>query len=109
MAGANKKTCSRACANKNRRGIFYKKRGEQTKDKVKYYLSLKSRLLAARGNVCERCDYDKPEILQVHHRDSNQANNELDNLELLCPNCHAEEHHFLRKKHRYLKVSNSWK
>jgi 5-methylcytosine-specific restriction endonuclease McrA len=42
---------------------------------------------------CERCGYDdKPGILQVHHKDRDRENNALSNLEVLCPNCHAEEH-----------------
>lgn len=28
--------------------------------------------------------------LELEHRDGNPANNHLDNLELLCPNCHAQ-------------------
>jgi hypothetical protein len=27
--------------------------------------------------------------LEVHHIDGNHLNNELENLQLLCPNCHA--------------------
>lgn len=27
--------------------------------------------------------------LELHHKDGDKSNNELDNLELLCPNCHA--------------------
>ncbi len=46
---------------------------------------------------CEECGYDKhPEILQVHHKDRNRKNNSLDNFQLLCPNCHSEEH-FLKR------------
>jgi 5-methylcytosine-specific restriction endonuclease McrA len=42
---------------------------------------------------CNRCGYrDVIDILQVHHRDHNHSNNELSNLEILCPNCHAIEH-----------------
>lgn len=42
---------------------------------------------------CERCGYDSvPEILGVHHKDRNRANNSLSNLETLCPNCHSLEH-----------------
>lgn len=38
---------------------------------------------------CAVCGYDEDErILQVHHRDSNRDNNSLDNLTILCPNCH---------------------
>lgn len=44
-------------------------------------------------HCCNRCGYDSiPEILEVHHKDHNHNNNEVDNLELLCPNCHAIEH-----------------
>lgn len=43
---------------------------------------------------CNRCNYDKIfEILQVHHIDSDRNNNDLSNLEILCPNCHCEEHY----------------
>jgi 5-methylcytosine-specific restriction endonuclease McrA len=43
--------------------------------------------------VCERCGYDEePRILGVHHKDRNRKNNELANLEVLCPMCHSLEH-----------------
>ena len=93
LAAANKKTCSRACANKNRTGMRYKMIGAITKDKVSSYKSLKIRLFSERTKVCEKCGYDKYEILQIHHKDRNRDNNDLDNLELICPNCHAEEHY----------------
>jgi len=42
---------------------------------------------------CERCGYDAvPKILGVHHKDRNRNNNEIFNLEVLCPNCHSLEH-----------------
>jgi len=96
LAGANKKTCGRVCANKNRAGIKYKI--SSPKDKVKSQRSLKTRLLKQRGGCCERCDYSKIQILQVHHKDRNRENNKLENLALICPNCHAEEHY----------LENSW-
>ena len=44
---------------------------------------------------CERCHLEKwmgLEIpLELHHKDGNHYNNNLDNLEILCPNCHAQE------------------
>lgn len=46
-----------------------------------------------RGHRCERCQLEQwlnnPIPLEVHHKDGDKLNNELDNLELLCPNCHA--------------------
>ena len=92
LAGKNKKTCSRACANKHRSGMKYA--GSRPHDKVVYQRGLKLRLLENRGRACERCGYDKYQILHVHHIDRNRNNNDLANLALICPNCHAEEHYF---------------
>ncbi len=94
LASANKKTCSRGCANKHRAGIKYKI--NRPRDKVKHYKSIKIRLLKMRGKNCERCGFGKYEILQIHHKDKNKTNNNFDNLELICPNCHSEEHYLER-------------
>ena len=94
LASLNKKTCSRPCANKHREGIKYKI--NRPRDKVVSERALKIRLLNEKGAFCEICGYDKYEILQVHHKDRNRNNNILDNLSLICPNCHCEEH-YLRK------------
>lgn len=42
--------------------------------------------------VCNKCNYDIKDALEVHHKDTNHNNNSLDNLEILCCNCHALEH-----------------
>lgn len=43
---------------------------------------------------CNRCKYsDIVEILEVHHKDCNRSNNQLSNLEILCPTCHVAEHY----------------
>lgn len=94
LSGSHRKTCSRSCANKHRVGIQYKI--NRPRDKIISQRALKIRLLKNRGRICERCDYDKYEILQVHHKDRDRNNNNIDNLELICPNCHFEEH-FLEK------------
>ena len=92
--GLHKKTCSRECANKLRIGNKYKQ-GRPSKDKVKTIRLLKERLIELRGSKCERCSYDKTHILNVHHkiRRADGGSDKLDNLELICPNCHAEEHY----------------
>jgi len=92
LAGLNKKTCNRSCANKHREGIKYKLNSHR--DKVKTQKLLKVRLLKIRGKKCERCGLGIYEILQIHHKDRNRNNNDLDNLELICPNCHSKEHYF---------------
>ncbi len=39
-------------------------------------------------SVCGWCEDDG--ILQVHHIDEDRQNNALNNLIILCPNCHAK-------------------
>jgi len=43
-------------------------------------------------NKCNRCELDDMRILVVHHIDRDRSNNNINNLEILCPNCHALEH-----------------
>lgn len=44
---------------------------------------------------CERCGCSEwqgqPIPLELHHKNGNHYDNSLDNLEILCPNCHALE------------------
>lgn len=50
-------------------------------------------LVFIRGHRCENCGLtewmEQSIALEVHHIDGDSLNNELDNLKLLCPNCHA--------------------
>lgn len=50
-------------------------------------------IVALRGHKCENCGFsmwlDEDIPLEVHHIDGDNLNNELTNLQLLCPNCHA--------------------
>ena len=40
---------------------------------------------------CCICGYEEDErILEVHHLDENRNNNHIDNLRILCPNCHKK-------------------
>jgi AcrR family transcriptional regulator len=56
---------------------------------------LKLRLLAdhVKENVCERCGLrewlGEPMSMQLHHINGRGKDNRLENLEFLCPNCHA--------------------
>lgn len=58
-------------------------------------------LIDLRGHRCENCGLTEwlglPINLEVHHIDGDRTNNELDNLQLLCPNCHSYTPNFTRK------------
>lgn len=42
--------------------------------------------------VCSKCGFSNELALEVHHKDKNRKNNLLENLEVLCANCHNIEH-----------------
>lgn len=50
-------------------------------------------LLLTREHICSQCQLttwrDVPIPLETHHKDGDHNNNEEENLELLCPNCHS--------------------
>jgi len=53
----------------------------------------KKHLININGRKCSSCDLsswkDLPITLEVNHIDGDAANNNIKNLELLCPNCHS--------------------
>lgn len=69
---------------------------KETKSFVKDYLK------TVRGDRCENCSFDKKSpsgnsIIQLEHIDGNYQNNTIENLQLLCPNCHAMTETYGRK------------
>ena len=44
-------------------------------------------------NKCEKCGLSEwfgiKLVLELHHEDGNHYNNSIDNLKILCPNCHS--------------------
>ena len=63
-----------------------------------YYqtLKLKKRLIAdgIKENKCEECGIDswlgQPISIQLDHIDGDSHNHKLDNLRMMCPNCHSQ-------------------
>lgn len=54
-----------------------------------------------RGYKCEICGIKewngKPIRLEIHHIDGDRTNNNMDNLQILCPNCHSQTENFRGK------------
>ena len=48
--------------------------------------------------VCVACGLDDYRIMVVHHKNRNRKDNNVENLEVLCPNCHALLHYLARKE-----------
>ncbi len=59
------------------------------------------------GKQCQRCGYNRcPSALQVHHIDRDRKNNTTKNLEVVCRNCHAEEHYGNHVTEREISVTH---
>ena len=58
-------------------------------------------LMALRGNKCECCGLtewmNQPIKLEIHHKNGDRSDNSLENLQLLCPNCHSYTETFCYK------------
>ena len=52
-------------------------------------------------NKCEICGITnwngKPIQMELHHKDGNRTNHKLENLQILCPNCHSQTETFRAK------------
>lgn len=69
----------------------------------KSYSLLKNKLikLKIKEHKCEKCNnaewLNEPIPLELHHIDGIKTNLEIDNLQLLCPNCHAQTDNYTGK------------
>ena len=70
-------------------------------DKLKVRL-IKEGYLDEKCSTCGREDWNEKIIpLHLSHKNGNSSDNSLDNLELLCPNCHAQTKEWkLKNEHR---------
>lgn len=96
------KYCCFKCQSEYQRDIYIEKvnNGEEnglkkTGNTYKVSDSIRSYLLQKYDNKCQKCGWGEINPitgkcpLEIHHVDGNRSNNKLDNLELLCPNCHS--------------------
>lgn len=87
------KYCSNTCQHEYQTSDIYKKieNGDITLD----YRHYKKYLIEKYGEKCMKCGWEErnPSTgnvpIELEHIDGNSENNNLSNLELLCPNCHS--------------------
>jgi 5-methylcytosine-specific restriction endonuclease McrA len=93
--------CSRACFNAKRRNDFLEKWLNEEVSGVTGNVEISTseyirKFVFERANyACELCGWDKKHpvsnniLVVIHHKDGDATNNKPDNLQCLCPNCHA--------------------
>jgi len=126
-----KEFCCSSCAAKyNNKG---KKLSEETKQKIaqtlqKKYSTEEKKILLKSDNYttyklkdslfrkglkeykCEICGLSewmgKEIVLHLHHKDGNKFNNNIENLQILCPNCHSQTDNYCDKNRKGKKVEH---
>lgn len=87
------KFCSKNCNTKYKQKIIFNK--IENGDTTLYHMQYKKYLIEKFGNKCMKCGWNEINPItdlipiQLEHKDGNSENNALNNLELLCPNCHS--------------------
>lgn len=80
LRASNKQiTCSRSCSN-----TYFRTRDGAT--------TYRERALKHYGCICSSCGFSNVLALEVHHIDKNRDNNSIENLKVLCANCHTLTH-----------------
>lgn len=98
------KYCDNTCCfeHKAKQYIERWKNGEENGLKGKYGIitAVRNYIFEKNNNECEVChqsfinQYTGKSVLQIHHIDGDCTNNKEENLQLLCPTCHAMTENF---------------
>ena len=94
----NSKFCSNTCYAENNKRLIFKEIENNSfllNNKTTESSWVKLYLINKYDEKCMKCGWNEKNILtkkipiQMNHIDGNSDNNRLDNVELLCPNCHS--------------------
>ena len=64
-------------------------KGKGTSDFIRNYMLKKANYKCEKCGWGEKNPYSSLIPLELHHKDGDYTNNQEDNLEILCPNCHS--------------------
>ena len=80
-------------------GLFLYDNNYHNKEVIKREYILRCLNGQAKCEICGISDWNnQPIVFQIHHIDGDNKNNEKENLQLLCPNCHSQTDNFSNKK-----------
>lgn len=79
-------TCSYSCSN------TYFRSGENNPNWGGGERAYRKRALSHYGSKCSKCGIEDTRVLEVHHINHNRDDNNIDNLIVLCANCHLITH-----------------
>lgn len=100
----NRKFCSNECSAKHRTKKYLEKWADgkvEINPNQKLPKSVREFLFKKVNYKCEECGFEgynkatNNTILQIHHIDGNSGNNAIENLKVLCPNCHAMTENYM--------------
>lgn len=99
LHNGQKKFCSRNCISQYNTAKEYANVGT----KKQLTARLKKTILKEAEYTCISCGLSqiwngRPITLQIHHVDGNPRNNRVENLQVLCPNCHSQTDNHGNKK-----------
>ena len=87
---------SRQLAN-SKTNLFYCCKMHQRKWRIHKKTSYRKLAFDNLPHVCSECGYDRiMNILEVHHVNFDHDDNQFENLQILCPNCHRELHYMAK-------------
>lgn len=79
--------------------------GTSSFQRLKKYLII----LGYADDRCNKCGIsewcESPITLQLHHIDGDNKNNSIKNLEILCPNCHAQTENYVGRNKRVISLT----
>ena len=110
------KYCNSICCaeHKEKQQLERWKNGEENGLSGKYGISeyVRHYIFEKNESKCECCGknyinpYTNLSVLQIHHKDGDCTNNKEENLQLLCPNCHAMTENYGRRNQNATRKDN---